>query len=254
MEASPSNSPSLSPGWNALNGADFQALEKAAALFSDKNDKSFLEEILSCLRDTGDPIQALALLKAMAEQGFASREDPKRAMQRVGQWLEQRLLREPGVAVQRLQLEITWLKRLIVAQGAFSKPPEGAKYQQNAGGKSNPAGQGASGVGFGTTLEKLRSSRATALDSSSKKAVASTKTEVEEAKPTPATLTRKKGDGTLTAMLLGGKKAEVRKPKADALWNALPPEVKAKIDKGKAVPVQIRYSQVGNALQIESID
>lgn len=76
----------------------------------------------------------------------------------------------------------------------------------------------------------------------------------ELARPTPATLTRNKGDGTLTAMLPGGKKAEARKPKADALWGALPPEVKAKIDKGKAVPVQIRYSQVGNALQIESIE
>lgn len=75
-----------------------------------------------------------------------------------------------------------------------------------------------------------------------------------EDKASSATLHRNKGDGTLTAQLPGGRKAEARRPRADALWNALPDELKKRIDKGKPVPVLVRVSPIGNAWQLDSIE
>lgn len=95
-----------------LSSPDFVRLQEIAQGLKTDNHRRFLEDILACLRDQDDPIAALELLKALVGEAANQRPEPRLALGQVGQFFEQRLRREPGVTVERLQL------RAHVAQAA----------------------------------------------------------------------------------------------------------------------------------------
>lgn len=69
----------------------------------------------------------------------------------------------------------------------------------------------------------------------------------------PGMVSRTKGDGTLRASLATQPVAEVRRPRAQELYEQLSPDVRLRLDKGKPQRLLIRWKPVGNARVIEDI-
>lgn len=97
-----------------LNGADFERLRVSAASFGSKNHTHYLAEAMQCMRVTGDPVEALALLRAMWSSPYAGRNDMKLALNDVGKWLEQQLGRDPKLTAEAVALQLGWLRRLAM--------------------------------------------------------------------------------------------------------------------------------------------
>jgi len=88
-------------------------LDENARAIATKQCRSYLSDAQRCLRDTGDPIAPLELLRAMWNSGQAPRAEQKDALDDAGRWLEDRLKRDPEMSPQHLELELGWLLRLI---------------------------------------------------------------------------------------------------------------------------------------------
>jgi hypothetical protein len=93
-------------------GRDFDALTAAARRLASDSARGYLADAFGCLRDTGDPMAALELLCAMWGTGYAKRGQQEGALADVGQWLGERLQREPAISVERLAWELGWLRRM----------------------------------------------------------------------------------------------------------------------------------------------
>lgn len=96
----------------ALSKADFERLRTSAGSFATKNHAHFLAEAMQCIRSTGDPTEALILLRAMWGSPYASRSDQRIALNDIGKWLEQLLGRDPKQSAERVALQLGWLRRL----------------------------------------------------------------------------------------------------------------------------------------------
>ncbi|MGK4007823.1 hypothetical protein WMF31_34725 [Sorangium sp. So ce1036] len=98
-----------------LTGKELATLQAQAAGFSTSNHVRYLSEALEATRATGDPVEGLALLRALPEAGYAGRRGGEQkeidALNDVGAWLEQRLLRDPRVLTERVVLELAWIRR-----------------------------------------------------------------------------------------------------------------------------------------------
>jgi hypothetical protein len=99
-------------------GRDFEALTTAARKLASNNARSYLSDALGSLRDSGDPLAALELLCAMWGTGYAPRGQQEDALAEVGQWLGERLQREPEISVERLAWELGWLRRMCTYRRA----------------------------------------------------------------------------------------------------------------------------------------
>jgi hypothetical protein len=135
----------------ALTGKELKQLESEAREMVTDGDRGYLADALEHLRDTGDPIEALRLLRSMWGSGHAKRVDQKHALNRVGRWLENRLTREPGVAVARLALELGWLRRMATYQNSRRQVREQRESKGKAESKPRSQGPGSTVVnpGFG---------------------------------------------------------------------------------------------------------
>ncbi len=102
----------------SLHAQDMQRLERHAREIATRASLPYIADALRCLFDTRDPIDALALLRALWGSGHARRDNQKAAVKEAGQWLEERIRREPGISPGRLALELGWLHRLVTVHGA----------------------------------------------------------------------------------------------------------------------------------------
>lgn len=116
----------------ALSKADFERLRGTAGSFGSRNHAHYLAETMQCIRATGDPVEALVLLRAMWASPYASRPDQKVALNDVGKWLEQLLGRDPKQTAETVSLQVGWLRRLTFfataeqrEQNAQSHRPQG---------------------------------------------------------------------------------------------------------------------------------
>jgi hypothetical protein len=127
--------------------------------------RGYLSDALQCLRDTGDPIAPLALLRALWSAGYAKRDHQKLALNDAGQWLDKRLGREPGISFDRLALELGWLHRLVMIESA----PDGSGGTGDARRTRPPShrvdgrGRGRDEPAFGAHIDLLRHKRELAL-------------------------------------------------------------------------------------------
>lgn len=106
--------------------------DEMARLWSDssklhgRNHKAWLAEAMNAVRTTRDPRLAIELLEKL-RRGQRSKNE-RDAIADVGRWLEQRVRREPRVPLERLLVELGWLRRMAVTrQGAH-------KVARNGGG------------------------------------------------------------------------------------------------------------------------
>lgn len=145
-----------------LTAADFSRLKTDAAQPGMTDAKPYLAEAMESLRQTGDPVDTLALLHALWGTGHASRPGQKPALDAVGAWLERRLQREPGIPVERLRLELGWLRRMVLVQNERRRtaPSDPGSRRPGAPSAAAPARPR-----FGLKLDDLRRQRARALQS-----------------------------------------------------------------------------------------
>ena len=135
-----------------LSAQELDRLEDDARAMATTACRGFLADASRCVRDTGDAIAALELLRAMWRPPYAGRPNQKAALADAGGWLARRLEREPGIAPERLVLELDWLRRLVVI------------HASHGGGDPEPDAFRArdSKATFGDHIEQLRKRRARA--------------------------------------------------------------------------------------------
>ncbi len=143
-----------------LTTADIRRLETDAAQPGMTDAKPYLAEAMESLRQTGDPVDTLTLLLAFWGTGYASRPGQKPALDAVGSWLERRLQREPGIPVERLRLELGWLRRMVLVQNERRRTATSNQGSRRAGAPS-PAVPAR--PRFGLKLDELRRQRTRAL-------------------------------------------------------------------------------------------
>ena len=137
-----------------LSAKEMAELETRGRLFGkNRNDDRYLAHALKGVASGTDPVDVLDVLRAMFGTGHGRRPDEKEALNRVGVWLEARLSRDPRVGVERLALELGWLKR-------FAKIYEEKDDPRNKSPDRGPDPRGkrsaADGPKFGRTLDALR--------------------------------------------------------------------------------------------------
>jgi hypothetical protein len=138
----------------SLTAPEMKRLEDDARAIASGNCRGYLSDALRCLQETHDPIAPLELLRAMWSGGHAPRPDQKIALDDAGQWLEERLGREPGISPDRLELELGWLRRLVSVHG--DSDDSGYRQRNNAPTSREPA--------FGAHIDQLRQRRKRALE------------------------------------------------------------------------------------------
>lgn len=136
-------------------------ISREASTFDTKNHARFLAEVVQSLTRTQrpDPVLAtLELLIGLWNSGYAERPDERRALNDVGRWLENKVLRNPSIAAATLAEEVAWLRRL-------------SKYHEKN--TKTGAGQDKTKVAreFGDKLDSLRQKRQQAAISEAKKVV-----------------------------------------------------------------------------------
>jgi len=138
-----------------LHASDMQRLEREARMIESQRSLTYLADALRCLLDTGDPIAALALLRALWGTSHAKRDNQKAALGDAGRWLEDRIRRENGISPDRLALELGWLQRLVRVHGAPENDhDDGDRFRSH---------QADLGAPFGVHIELLRTRRHAAL-------------------------------------------------------------------------------------------
>jgi hypothetical protein len=139
-----------------LASQDFDRLARDARSLSEQS-KTYIAEALESLRREQDPIATLRFLVALSGSPYARRDEQIEALDGVGRWLEERLRRDPGIALERLRLELGWLRRMVIANRAGAPRPR--PPQNKAHGPSRPRS-----AAFGQHLVQLRQRRQAALD------------------------------------------------------------------------------------------
>ena len=140
----------------SLHAEDMQRLERHAREIATRASLTYLADALRCLCDTRDPIEALALLRALWGSSHARRDNQKAALEEAGRWLEERIRCELGVSSGRLALELGWLYRLITVHGAEDD-------DRGDGDRSPPRHDHPGSAPFGAHIELLRNKRRAAL-------------------------------------------------------------------------------------------
>jgi hypothetical protein len=140
----------------SLTAAEMQRLEDDARAMAANNPRGYLSDALQCLRDTGDPFAPLALLRAMWTAGHARRDRQRAALHDAGQWLEQRLGRDPAISPDRLVLELGWLRRLVTIHGHSNGADDSSDDRHS---RPPRAGPGRDEPAFGAHLDQLRRKR-----------------------------------------------------------------------------------------------
>lgn len=93
-----------------LSGNDMRRLEQDARRMASDNARAYLADTLECIRETGDPVAALELLRATWLR--ESRVQQRQALEKVGNWLAQQHARRRDIETERLVTEIGWLRRM----------------------------------------------------------------------------------------------------------------------------------------------
>jgi hypothetical protein len=140
-----------------LGREDFDRLARDARSLTEQS-KTYLADVLDSLRQEDDPIATLMFLIALSGSPYARRNDQREAVDGVGRWLDERLRRDPGIAIERLRLELGWLRRMVImnhAGAARTQRPPGTAH-----GPSTPQS-----AAFGNHLARLRQLRQAALGS-----------------------------------------------------------------------------------------
>lgn len=102
-----------------LSSKQMKVLEAQSASFTSSH-SACLAQSIDALRRSRDPRAVVRLLRALSRDARAKQ---RAAQQDISRWIEDRLRSEPGVAVERVELELGWLRRLSVARsdGATSR-------------------------------------------------------------------------------------------------------------------------------------
>jgi hypothetical protein len=145
----------------SLTALEMKRLEGDARDIASESCRGYLSDALQCLQDTGDPVAAIELLRAMWGTGHAKRPYQKDALADAGGWLEERLGRDPGISRERLALELGWLRRLVVVHGGR----DGADRDRDGSSSSHrdAHGRGREESPFGAHAAQLRRRRELAL-------------------------------------------------------------------------------------------
>ena len=133
-----------------LDRASLVRLRGVAGSLGTDNHKSYLAEALQCVLETKEPLAALRLLVGLWGRPYVYREQQQSALNDVGHWLEDRLLREPLAAHELIALELGWLRRFAAIAKATARPRSGAPA---------PRPQRA----FGEKIAEIEKRRATAV-------------------------------------------------------------------------------------------
>lgn len=140
----------------SLHAQDMQRLERHAREIATRASLTYLADALRCLCDTRDPIEALALLRALWGSSHARRDNQRAALEEAGRWLEERIRREPGISSGRLALELGWLIRLVSVHGTEDD-------DRGDGDRSSSRHGDPGSAPFGAHIELLRDKRRAAL-------------------------------------------------------------------------------------------
>jgi hypothetical protein len=163
----------------SLTAPDMQRLERDAREIATRGSLTYLADALRCLRDTRDPIAALALLSALWSSAHAGRGKQKAGLEEAGQWLENRIRRESDITPERLALELGWLHRLVTIHGE----PDDDRGDGERGGPRRPD---ARAPPFGAHLTLLRDKRDAALARAAASKAAAVQDQHDHAVPSPA--------------------------------------------------------------------
>lgn len=139
----------------SLTAPDMQRLERDAREIATRSSLTYLADALRCLRDTRDPIAALALLSALWSSAHAGRGRQKAGLEEAGQWLEKRVRRDIDITPERLALELGWLHRLVAVHGE----PDDDRGDGERGRRRPDARPDARPAPFGAHLALLRDRR-----------------------------------------------------------------------------------------------
>ncbi|MDI3290984.1 hypothetical protein [Polyangium sp. 15x6] len=148
-----------------LKGPDLARLRSQVSGFSSSNHFRYLSEALQTTRASNDPVEALALLKAMWGTAYAKTPDEKNSLNDVGLWLERRLRETPGVDAQRIALELAWARRIArIAEAQASAERKGAERDGHGDRKhGGPPDRSRKEVLFGAQIEVISRRRAEVL-------------------------------------------------------------------------------------------
>lgn len=146
----------------SLTALEMKRLEDDARAMAATPCRGYLADALQCLRETGDPIAPLALLRALWSAGHAQRDHQKAALDEAGQWLEHRVGREPGISPERLALELGWLHRLVAIESDADLPGDVRSERRSPRPAGGP-GRGRDEPAFGAHIAQLRQRRELAL-------------------------------------------------------------------------------------------
>jgi hypothetical protein len=140
----------------SLTARDMQQLDDHAREIAAQGGGTYLADALGCLLDTRDPTAALDLLKALWGSGHGRRANQRAGLEEVGLWLEQRIQRELAISVERLALELGWLRRFIKIHDA---------HDRNTGHHDDPRDprDQPTRAPFGASIDRLRARREAAL-------------------------------------------------------------------------------------------
>ncbi|WP_437635836.1 hypothetical protein [Sorangium sp. So ce854] len=152
-----------------LTSKELATLQAQAAGFSTSNHVRYLSEALEATKATGDPVEGLALLRALPEAGYAGRRGGEQkevdALNDVGAWIEQRLLRDPRVLAERVVLELAWIRRharIAAAEVRAGRAGERPVQQTRPNSPSKHPMHHSSGrptLRFGDRLDRVRQRR-----------------------------------------------------------------------------------------------
>lgn len=169
----------------SLDAATMRAVAEASARFS-RNHITYLAEALEATKrhlhdDVAAPVEALALLEAMQGSAYAGRPNEKAALAEVGQWVEERLRRQPDVPARQFATELGWLKRLARYNDSMQRGQD-----RGHGGRDD--NRAPAPKRFGSTVAALRNQRARMLAEPTEAPVRSTPTPAVEVAAAPAAL------------------------------------------------------------------
>jgi hypothetical protein len=134
----------------SLTAAEMKVLEEDARVMATES-RRYLADATQCLRETLDPVAPLELLRALWSTAHARRPQQKAALQAAGDWLDDRVRRDPALSPQRLELELGWLRRLV----AFKPTDRSGNARDDRYPPHEPP--------FGSQIDALRRKRAQLL-------------------------------------------------------------------------------------------
>ncbi|MEX1365472.1 MAG: hypothetical protein AB1Z98_20260 [Nannocystaceae bacterium] len=114
-----------------LRASEMKRLWADSSPMHQKNHGRWISEASNALRSTLDPKRAVTLLKELRRLNGRDRE--RRALDDVLSWIERRLRTEPNVPVDRLMLELGWLRRMSVTRVATHDPRDDARPARRNG-------------------------------------------------------------------------------------------------------------------------